>query len=77
MRIQACGCRVDAALIGHDAVLHAVVELGSAVYGNGRTTGGMYGCDEFYSRFFHHSDSNKESWGRVRDHGHRKWFAFE
>jgi hypothetical protein len=49
--------------LGHDAVLHAVIEFGAAVNGNGRSAGGVDEGDEFYSvsfsGFFHHGDSNK------------------
>src|SRR6266702_173936 len=57
---RAVECRVDAVFVSYDAVLQAVVEFGAAVYGNSRSPGGMDGCDEFYGRFFHHSNSSKE-----------------
>ena len=44
-----------------DAVLHAVVEFGATVYGNGRSAGGVDGCNQFNSRLFHHPDSNKDA----------------
>jgi len=56
---KAAGYRQDAVRLGYDAVLQSVVEFGSAVYRNGRPAGGVDGCDEFYSRFFHHPDSSK------------------
>ena len=49
--------------LGHDAVLQAVIEVGAAVDGNGRSAGGVDEGDEFYSvsfsGFFHQGDSNK------------------
>jgi hypothetical protein len=47
--------------MGDDAVLHAVVEFGAAVNGNGRSASGVDGCDQFNSGFFHHPDSNKDA----------------
>jgi hypothetical protein len=52
---------VDAVLGSDDAVLHAFVQFGAAVYGNGRSAGGVDGCDEVNSRMFHHPDSNKDA----------------
>jgi hypothetical protein len=53
-------CGRDAVILGHDAVLQAVVKFGAAVDGDGRSAGGVDGCDEVYSRFFHHPDSSKD-----------------
>jgi hypothetical protein len=58
---------MDAILLRDDAVLQAVVEFGATVYGNGRSGGGMDGCDEFDSGLLHLLDSSKVGFpGRKR-----------
>jgi hypothetical protein len=56
-------CRNGVGSLGHNTVLQAVIELGAAVNGNGRSAGGVDEGNEFYSvsfiGFFHHGDSNK------------------
>jgi hypothetical protein len=47
--------------VSDDAVLQTVVEFGAAVYGKIRTVGGVDGCNQFDSRLFHQSDSNKDT----------------
>jgi hypothetical protein len=42
-----------------DSVVQAVVEFGTAVYGNCRSAGGMDGCDEFDCVPLHYLDFSK------------------
>jgi hypothetical protein len=64
---QALGCGIDPVRLCDDAVMQAVVEFGTTVYGNGRSSGGMDGCDEFDSGLLHLLDSSKVGFpGRKR-----------
>jgi hypothetical protein len=60
-------CGIDTALLRDDAVVQAVVEFGATVYGDGRSGGGMDGCDEFVGGLLHFLDSSKVGFlGRKR-----------
>ncbi len=63
---SAVGCRIDAVLMCDDAVLQAVVEFGTAVYGNARAAYGVNSCDQVNCRLLHQSDSSKD-WLNGRD----------
>ena len=46
---------------GDDAVLHAVVQFGAAVYGKARPAGGVDGSNQIDSGLFHQWDSSKDA----------------
>jgi len=56
---QTLGCGIDPVRLCDDAVLQAVVEFCATVYGDGRSGGGMDGCDEFVGGLLHLPDSSK------------------
>jgi hypothetical protein len=57
-----CATGYSSVVLGwDDAVLQAVVQFGAAVYGKTGAAGGVDGCNEFNSGFFHQWDSSKDA----------------
>ena len=50
---QTVGCGIDPVLLCDDAMLQPVVEFGAGGDGNGPSTRGMNGCDEFDGGLLH------------------------